>query len=86
MTTTLQLPEASLSILASDLPNNSTTQFVAAVLLVAVVVFIVHYASPRRLTRVLVTAIASVEKTYFDALETGLLSPSDVHMAEMLHT
>ncbi|KAJ7917581.1 hypothetical protein B0H13DRAFT_2322324 [Mycena leptocephala] len=35
---------------------------------------------------VLVTAIASIEKTYFDVLETGLLSPSDVYMAEMLHT
>ncbi|KAJ7931658.1 hypothetical protein B0H13DRAFT_1857640 [Mycena leptocephala] len=108
MTTTLQFPEASLSILASDLPNNSTmhpcihmhclpilhshaqtprrtTKFVAPVFLV-VVASILHYASPRRLTGVLVTAIASVEKTYFDALEIGLLSPSDVHMVEMLYT
>ncbi|KAJ7819004.1 hypothetical protein B0H13DRAFT_1921936 [Mycena leptocephala] len=86
MTTTLQFPGASLSILGSDLPNNSTTHFVAAVLLVAVVVFIGHYASPRRLTRVLVTAIASVEKSYLEALKTGLLSPSDVHTAEMVST
>ncbi|KAJ7917574.1 hypothetical protein B0H13DRAFT_2322318 [Mycena leptocephala] len=86
MTTTLQFPEASLSILGSDLPNNSTTQFVAAVLLVAVIGFVVQYVSPRRFTRVLVTAITSFEKSYIEALETGLLSPSNVDTREMLYT
>ncbi|KAJ7931606.1 hypothetical protein B0H13DRAFT_2524425 [Mycena leptocephala] len=81
-----QLREDNLHPFADHLPNNTTTKFAAAVLLVIVVTCILYYASPRRLMGVLVTAIASVEKTYFDALETGLLSPSDVHMAEMLHT
>jgi hypothetical protein len=47
---------------------------------------IVHYASPPRLTRVLITAIANLEKTYLEALETGLLSASDIDTAEMLST
>ncbi|KAJ7803049.1 hypothetical protein B0H13DRAFT_2494769 [Mycena leptocephala] len=39
-----------------------------------------------RLARVLVAAIVATEKTYLEALETGLLSASDVHTAEMLPT
>jgi hypothetical protein len=42
--------------------------------------------SPPRLTRVLVTAIASVEKIYLEALQTGLLSLSDIDTTEMLST
>ncbi|KAJ7917583.1 hypothetical protein B0H13DRAFT_2322326 [Mycena leptocephala] len=45
---------------------------------------IMHYASPSRLTRVLVAAISNVEKIYLEALETGLLSASDIDTAEML--
>jgi hypothetical protein len=55
-----------------------------AVLIVAA--GIVHYASPLCLTRVLVAAIADVEKIYLEALETGLLSLSDVDTREMLYT
>jgi hypothetical protein len=47
---------------------------------------IIHYASPPRLTRVLVAAIANVEKIYLEALETGLLSASDIDTAEILST
>jgi hypothetical protein len=45
MTATLKFPEASLSILGSDLPDNSTIQFVVAAFLVGVVAFMFHYAS-----------------------------------------
>jgi hypothetical protein len=86
MTATLQFPAASLSILSADLPDNSTTKVMAAVFLVGVIAFMFHYASPLCLTRVLVAAIADVEKIYLEALETGLLSPSDVDTREMLHT
>ncbi|KAJ7860512.1 hypothetical protein B0H13DRAFT_2672063 [Mycena leptocephala] len=41
---------------------------------------------PLRLTRVLAAAITETEKAYLQALETGLLSPSDVNTAEMLAT
>ncbi|KAJ7846644.1 hypothetical protein B0H13DRAFT_1907674 [Mycena leptocephala] len=85
MTTTPQLPDASLSILASDLPDNSATKFM--VFVVAVISpALIYYLSPMRLARVLVAAIVATEKTYLEALETGLLSASDVHTAEMLST
>ncbi|KAJ7931651.1 hypothetical protein B0H13DRAFT_2524490 [Mycena leptocephala] len=83
------LPElqACLSVLPSALPapGNTTTN---NVILIALVIFvaaagIMHYASPLRLTRVLVTAIANLEKIYLEALERGLLSPSDIDTAEM---
>jgi hypothetical protein len=87
MTTTPQFPDAALSILASDLPDNSTAKAVAAILLVAVIAAaLIYYLSPMRLAHVLVAAIVATEKTYLEALETGLLSASDVHTAEMLST
>jgi type II secretory pathway pseudopilin PulG len=87
MTTTPQLPDAALSILASDLPDHSTATAVAAILLIAVIAAaLLYYVSPMRLTRVLAAAIVATEKTYLEALETGLLSASDVHTAEMLST
>ncbi|KAJ7931650.1 hypothetical protein B0H13DRAFT_2308366 [Mycena leptocephala] len=80
--------EACLSILLSVLPVPGGTITNTAVLLVVVLVAagIMHYASPLRLTRVLIGAITSVEKIYLEALETGLLSASDVHTVEMLST
>jgi hypothetical protein len=85
MTTTPQFPDAALSILASDLPDKSTAIAVAAILLVAVIaVALLYYLSPMRLARVLIAAISATEKSYLEALETGLLSVSDVHTAEML--
>ncbi|KAJ7224100.1 hypothetical protein GGX14DRAFT_648466 [Mycena pura] len=38
-----------------------------------------YYASPPRLTRVMVAAIAAAEQAYVEALQTGALSPTDVH-------
>jgi hypothetical protein len=77
--------EACLSILSSALPApGSTNTTILILVLTFVAAGIMHYASPVRLTRVLVTAIASVEKIYLEALETGLLYASDIDMAEML--
>jgi hypothetical protein len=83
------LPElqACLSILPSALPApGSTNTTILILVLVFVAAGTIHYASPLRLTRVLVTAIANLEKTYLEALETGLLSASDIDTAEMLST
>ncbi|KAJ7931657.1 hypothetical protein B0H13DRAFT_2308372 [Mycena leptocephala] len=81
--------EACLSILPSALPapgiTINTTIF-GIVFTLVIAAGVVHYASPPRLTRVLVTSIANVEKIYLDALETGLLSASDIDTAEMLST
>ncbi|KAJ7917603.1 hypothetical protein B0H13DRAFT_1870268 [Mycena leptocephala] len=82
--------EACLSILPSALPapgtTIDTTIFGVVFIILVVAAGIIHYVSPPRLTRVLVTSIATVEKTYLDALETGLLSASDIDTAEMLST
>ncbi|KAJ7917604.1 hypothetical protein B0H13DRAFT_2322350 [Mycena leptocephala] len=87
MTTTPQFPDAALSILASDLPDNSAAKAMATMLLVAVIAAtLIYHLSPMRLARVLVAAIVATEKSYLEALETGLLSVSDVHTAEMLST
>ncbi|KAJ7917594.1 hypothetical protein B0H13DRAFT_2322341 [Mycena leptocephala] len=81
--------EACLSILPSALPapgsTINTTIFGVGFMLV-IAAGIIHYASPPRLTRVLVTAIANVETIYLEALETGLLSASDIDTAEILST
>ncbi|KAJ7846665.1 hypothetical protein B0H13DRAFT_2362905 [Mycena leptocephala] len=54
MATTPQLPDAALSILASDLSDNSTAKAVAAILLIAVIAAaLLHYLSPMRLTGLL---------------------------------
>jgi xanthine/uracil permease len=85
MSTTSQLPDASLSLLASDLPDSSTTKFMIVVFVFAIVVLaLIYYSSPMRLTSVLVAAITATEKTYLEAVEMGLLSTSSVDTAEML--
>ncbi|KAJ6527196.1 hypothetical protein DFH09DRAFT_1371439, partial [Mycena vulgaris] len=43
----------------------------------------IYYASPMRLTLVLVAAIAHTETIYLEALEGGVLSNSDVHTPEI---
>jgi hypothetical protein len=81
--------EARLSVLPSALPapgSTINTTIFGVVFMLVVAAGIVHYASPPRLTRVLITAIASVEKIYLEALETGLLSVPDIDTAEMLST
>jgi hypothetical protein len=79
--------EACLSILPSALPAPGSTNTTILILVLAFVAAgIIHHASPPRLTRVLVADIANVEKIYLDALETGLLSASDIDTAELLST
>ncbi|KAJ7300845.1 hypothetical protein DFH08DRAFT_1090406 [Mycena albidolilacea] len=72
-----------LSILTSGL-SLSSTPWVATVVLSAVVgaAGTIHYASPQRLTGVLVVAMANVKKTYLEAVENGALCASDAHIAE----
>ncbi|KAJ7803047.1 hypothetical protein B0H13DRAFT_1931582 [Mycena leptocephala] len=65
----------------SGTTTNTTILFILVVLVAA---GIIHHASPLRLTRVLVIATANLEKIYLEALETGLLSASDIDTAEML--
>ncbi|KAJ7690462.1 hypothetical protein B0H14DRAFT_2652394 [Mycena olivaceomarginata] len=55
------LPEASLSIIASDFPVNSTPWAVGGGL--SLMIGAAYYASPQRLTRVLVDTMADVKKS-----------------------
>ncbi|KAJ7880031.1 hypothetical protein B0H14DRAFT_3129520, partial [Mycena olivaceomarginata] len=72
------LPETSLSIIA-DLPVNSTPWAVGGGL--SLMIGAAYYASPQRLTRVLVDAMADVKKKYLEAVENGALCVSDAHTA-----
>ncbi|KAJ6484949.1 hypothetical protein DFH09DRAFT_1106441 [Mycena vulgaris] len=79
------LSEASLTTLASAPPPSSTTSEVfLGVLGLTLAASTIHYASPMRLTRDLVAAFADAENTYFEAVEAGVLSNSDVHTADMM--
>ncbi|KAJ7117802.1 hypothetical protein C8R44DRAFT_738678 [Mycena epipterygia] len=69
----------------ASVPSTSTTAKVIFVaFLIVSLVFLIHFASPMRLTRVLVAAIDNVANTYLEAIEAGVLSRSDVHTAAML--
>ncbi|KAF7356449.1 hypothetical protein MVEN_00978000 [Mycena venus] len=77
------IPEASLSILAQDIPVNSAPWAFGGVFLLGVV-GMAYYASPMRLTRVLVDSIAATEMIYLEAVEHGVICASDVNAAEIL--
>ncbi|KAJ7860509.1 hypothetical protein B0H13DRAFT_2672060 [Mycena leptocephala] len=63
------ISEVSVSILASEPPTSPTTSTLAGGLFLAGATGSIYYASPLRLTRVLVTAITETEKAYLQALE-----------------
>jgi hypothetical protein len=75
-----------LSILASGLALSSTPWAVTVALLVLIgAAGIIHYASPQRLTCILVEAMADVKKTYLEAVDNGALCASNVHIAEVFY-
>ncbi|KAJ7879998.1 hypothetical protein B0H14DRAFT_3770003 [Mycena olivaceomarginata] len=76
------LPDASLSILAADLQVDSTPWAATGGLLLVVATGSIYYASPQRLTRILVDAMADVKKAYLEAIENGALCTTDAHTAE----
>ncbi|KAJ7140316.1 hypothetical protein C8R43DRAFT_1018311 [Mycena crocata] len=80
--------ETSISLLASTFPPLTTvtaTKIVGGILLLVLGAATLHYASPARLTRVLLTAMHDTKTTYFDALDTGIISSSnDNGIAERL--
>ncbi|KAJ7491967.1 hypothetical protein FB451DRAFT_1551426 [Mycena latifolia] len=78
------LSETSLSLLASAPPTSTETYILLGALVFTATAYIVYYASPARLTPILVAAIAETEKTYLEALEAGVLPKSDANMAATL--
>ncbi|KAJ7117783.1 hypothetical protein C8R44DRAFT_879320 [Mycena epipterygia] len=77
--------ETSFSLLASDPPTSTATRVIFGALLIASMVCLIHFASPMRLTRVLVAAIKDAEETYLEAIEAGVLSKFDIDTAAMLY-
>ncbi|KAJ7491956.1 hypothetical protein FB451DRAFT_1216463, partial [Mycena latifolia] len=79
------LSETSLSLLAPAPPPTSTAaNILLGALVLTATAYVVRYASPTRLTRVLVAAIAETEKTYLEAIEAGVLPKSDADKAATL--
>jgi hypothetical protein len=75
------IPDAPVSMLAgSALPNPTTNAILAALITLAMGATYIHYASPLRLTDVLVAAIANAEKIYVEAQQTGLLSATEIEV------
>ncbi|KAJ7213059.1 hypothetical protein GGX14DRAFT_620040 [Mycena pura] len=69
---------------AASAPTNTPVQAMLALLVLAVAAGTMYYASPSRLTRIMVAAIANAEKVYIDALESGALSATDVHIDDIV--
>ncbi|KAJ7117781.1 hypothetical protein C8R44DRAFT_738656 [Mycena epipterygia] len=78
------LSETTLSVLASAPPTSTTAKINIGVVALTLATFIIHFASPMHLTCVLVAAIKDAEETYLEAIETGALSKSDVHITAMM--
>ncbi|KAJ7819000.1 hypothetical protein B0H13DRAFT_2132084 [Mycena leptocephala] len=78
------IPDAPFFMVAnSALPITATTTILAAFITPAVAAATVHYASPQRLTEVLIAALSKAENTYIDVLQMGLLSVTET---EALYT
>ncbi|KAJ7819015.1 hypothetical protein B0H13DRAFT_2292330 [Mycena leptocephala] len=78
------IPDAPFSMVAnSALPITATTTILAAFITPAVAAATIHYASPQRLTEVLIAALSRAENTYVDVLQMGLLSVTET---EALYT
>ncbi|KAJ7213066.1 hypothetical protein GGX14DRAFT_564109 [Mycena pura] len=67
---------------AMSAPTSTPVQTILAMLVLAIA-GTMYYASPSRLTRIMVAAIANAEKVYIDALESGALSATEVHIDEI---
>ncbi|KAJ7117787.1 hypothetical protein C8R44DRAFT_879324 [Mycena epipterygia] len=79
-----RLSETSLSLLASGPPTSTTTKVIFGAFLIASAARLIYFSSPTLLTRVLVAAIKQAEETYCEAIEAGVLSKSNLHIARLL--
>ncbi|KAJ7759061.1 hypothetical protein B0H16DRAFT_1885020 [Mycena metata] len=67
------LPDGSLSILASPLPPATAAKIMLAIFGLLLIVASLHYASPTRLTRVLSDAMSDLDKVFIEVTTAGLL-------------
>ncbi|KAJ6581700.1 hypothetical protein B0H19DRAFT_1061218 [Mycena capillaripes] len=79
------IPEDPVSIVASQLlANNLSIKALFVIIIFAVIARLFHYASPQRLTAVLVDAMDKLKKTSSDAFEMGHLSASEIDKLKVL--
>ncbi|KAJ6581737.1 hypothetical protein B0H19DRAFT_1061253 [Mycena capillaripes] len=78
------ISEVPISTVASDLPNNLSIKALVAIIIVIVVTVIIHCASPKRLTDILIVAMAQLKTTSSDAFEAGHLSASEIERLRLI--
>ncbi|KAJ6518988.1 hypothetical protein C8R45DRAFT_1204265 [Mycena sanguinolenta] len=78
------IPETSLSLLSQSNSPSPPWTFPAFLLAISVAAAALYYVSPTRLTRVLVSALADVERAYLAGVENGLVSSTDNNITERL--
>ncbi|KAJ6518981.1 hypothetical protein C8R45DRAFT_918078 [Mycena sanguinolenta] len=78
------IPETSLSLLSQSNSPTPPWTFTGILLAISVAAAALYYASPTRLTRVLVSALADVENAYLVGVENGFVLSVDVDVAERL--
>ncbi|KAJ7140319.1 hypothetical protein C8R43DRAFT_1131685 [Mycena crocata] len=71
------ISEISLFLLTSALPPSTSFRIMTAVLFLTLTATGIYYASPARLTHVLVVTMQDARTTYFSALEAGIISSSN---------
>jgi hypothetical protein len=77
------IPEAPISIVASALLNNITIKVLVAITIIPVIAVIIHYASPQRLTDILLADMAKAKKTYLEAHAADTTGISASEMAKL---
>ncbi|KAF7370445.1 hypothetical protein MSAN_00676200 [Mycena sanguinolenta] len=78
------ISETSLSLLSQSDPPTLPWTFIAILLVIGVAAAGFYYASPTRLTGVLVSALINVENAYLASEENGLAHSDDVDIEERL--
>ncbi|KAJ7701365.1 hypothetical protein B0H16DRAFT_1641051 [Mycena metata] len=73
------IPDAAITTLASSIPPTMAANATLVIIGLILVAASLQYTSPTRLTRILSTAMNSLENVYTDAVYSGLLSvlPAD---------
>ncbi|KAJ6518971.1 hypothetical protein C8R45DRAFT_918067 [Mycena sanguinolenta] len=78
------IPETSLSLLSQSNSPSPPRTFTGILLAISVAAVALYYASPTRLIRVLVCALADVENAYLAGVENGLAFSADKDVAARL--
>ncbi|KAJ7180810.1 hypothetical protein C8R46DRAFT_1345053, partial [Mycena filopes] len=71
--------EVSVSLLQSTVPPNRASNVAIGIIILTLMASTVYYASPMRLTAILVAALHETEEAHLHAIEAGILSGSDDH-------